>query len=351
MAECSICLGVLDQPCATPCGHTFCRRCVVDMLASGQGTWYGACPLCREPLNIYDVRDVGSGRALASPPVSTIFGSIFVQASGLGVASYHFDTKEDCYISYAEAPRSWRLDDGTSPPAKKPFEDPSWDPSTRTFRGNISWDPPFNGARRWEYEIVFACDFSAIVGGRVVQDGGGRDSRFDPPWRRGPGLSYLRWMPPPPTIFGTVFVQGLAYAAGAEGVASYHFDSEKDCYISYASAPEPWLLDDGSRPPQRKPFEDASYVEATRTFRGTVTWPLGFGGAVRWEYEMVFAESFGRIAGGAMRALDRDGAVLSTSPFVDPTAPDAAEVVGRRRPLLYVRRPTPPPEPIWLGED
>eukprot|EP00435_Cladocopium_sp_Y103_P026482 s2911_g6.t1 len=41
----------------------------------------------------------------------------------------------DCYISYDAAPETWRLDDGSRPPPKKPWEEVSYDPDTRIFRG------------------------------------------------------------------------------------------------------------------------------------------------------------------------------------------------------------------------
>jgi len=51
---------------------------------------------------------------------------------------------------------------------KKTFEDPSYDPMTRTFRGTVNWEPTsWGGAKRWYYEMIFSADFGAIVGGNV----------------------------------------------------------------------------------------------------------------------------------------------------------------------------------------
>ena len=55
---------------------------------------------------------------------------------------------------------------------------------------------------------------------------------------------------------------------GEKGVASYHFDSPDNCYISYENAPVGWVLADGSHPPAQKPFVNPRYHEATRTFTG-----------------------------------------------------------------------------------
>ena len=89
-------------------------------------------------------------------PVDTIFGQTFVQGRTPGVASYHFDSPDDCYISYSAAPPSWRRADGSAPPARQPFLSPAYDAATRTFTGTIDWgDNPFGGAARWEYTMVF----------------------------------------------------------------------------------------------------------------------------------------------------------------------------------------------------
>ena len=76
---------------------------------------------------------------LEKPAVDTIFGSAFLQNGRPGVAAYHFDSIEDCYISYAAAPDGWRLADGAKPPARKPFDTPVWEPATRTFTATVDW--------------------------------------------------------------------------------------------------------------------------------------------------------------------------------------------------------------------
>jgi len=98
-----------------------------------------------------------------------------------GIASYHFDAADDCYISYANADHTWLLDDGRPPPAKKLFVNPAFDAETRTFRGEILWDVPFNGCSRCVYKMVFAKDLSRIIDGQVQEyDAGGfqRDTVF-----------------------------------------------------------------------------------------------------------------------------------------------------------------------------
>ena len=68
-------------------------------------------------------------------------------------------------------------------------------------------------------------------------------------------------------IIGRVYVQG-----NTVGLASYHFNSINDCYISYSSPQcSMWpALDNGDRPPTRKPFVNISIDEVKRTFRGDI---------------------------------------------------------------------------------
>lgn len=119
---------------------------------------------------------------------------------------------------------------------------------------------------------------------------------------------------------GQCYLQG-----GSEGVASYHFEPDASgalsaAFISYSNAPPDWKLDDGSRPPARKHFIEPRYDAASRTFTGTIVWADGsqpgedgaspaatFGGEARWEYTMVFSESFRIICGGGLRRYGVDG--------------------------------------------
>ena len=125
------------------CGHlAACAECA-DGLES--------CPLCRRAISLYSTVSVESALPLRVPAVATIFGSTYLQGGKPGVAAYHFDAEADCYISYEHAPPGWRLDDGSSPPAKKPFLNPKYDPATRTFTGTIEWsEATINGGdARW----------------------------------------------------------------------------------------------------------------------------------------------------------------------------------------------------------
>lgn len=133
--------------------------------------------------------------AAAADVTATLpFGSVYTQSLGpksgkdtVGIASYHFVSESDCFISYEQAPPFWKCTDGSSPPAKKPFTNTSFDATTRTFRGEVQWDPPMvPNSPVWKYEIVFSEDFSTIASGKC--DLGQNNER-----KFGPAASDLRY--------------------------------------------------------------------------------------------------------------------------------------------------------------
>ena len=317
-SECPICFNPYSSPCQTTCGHVFCAECLTRSFPPETPS-SGACPLCRAPVSLYSTVDRTSMQPLRMPDVTSPFGASYWQHGEPGVAAYHFESLDAgcfdaidgrCFISYENAPPDWKLSDGSTVPARKPFVGASYDAPSRTFRGTIDWSPhTLGGDARWEYTMIFSDDFNLIAGGQLqgyAPDGQPtREQRF----ASANGLVYWRGVPAPSSIVGCTFVQG-----GRLGLASYHFESlDADavggCYISYAAAPDSWNLGDGTRPPTRKPFENASYDEAARTFRGSIDWsPTTFGGDQRWEYEMVFSEDFAAITGGTVTSYDPSGA-------------------------------------------
>ena len=313
---CPICLADYRAPCRTPCGHVYCAECLLSTLHSWGA---GKCPLCRQGVSVYSTIGVADDVPLRMPDVSTIFGLVFVQGGHAGVASYHFASPDDCWISYADAPEEWKLDDGSRPMPKKPFTAVAFDAATRTFHGTVLWEEAtFDGASRWEYMMVFSEDYNLIVGGQMQEfgpDGAARDTHRFPTQ-----LVYWRQRPSPTTLGGCTFVQG-----GTVGLASYHFPTDhfdelpyeqlEAPYISYEVAPPFWSQDDGSAMPRKKPFINASYDGATRTFRGTIHWEPPLHGEARWEYEMHFDEQFETIAGGQVRAFDAQGAETQQHTF------------------------------------
>ena len=114
---------------------------------------------------------------------STIFGSVYVQQGlGVGQGSVHFVSEIEGYINYTAAPYvDWLLDDGSRLPAQKPFTETSYDPVTRTFRGEHDWWPTsFNGIQKRKIEMVFSNDFGTISEGKLINfyaDGRSREER------------------------------------------------------------------------------------------------------------------------------------------------------------------------------
>ena len=164
-AECPVCLAShpLRDLLLTKCEHKFCKSYVGSILKAADAT----CPLCRREITPYDTTRLSTGQALAERP-TTIFGGVYIQGGTLGLASYHFSEQES-YISYSAAPRIWRLDDGSPPPAKKPFLHATYDASCRTFRAVVDWsDNNCHGNVEWIYRMVFSEDFRTIEKGEVI---------------------------------------------------------------------------------------------------------------------------------------------------------------------------------------
>ena len=114
----------------------------------------------------------------------------------------------------------------------------------------VDWSPAaISGGSEWRIVMIFDEGYRAIYEGEVAvyrRDGTLLRKNFF-----GAQLRYRRAIN---SIFGTAYIQGNCL-----GLASYHFPSEGDCYISYARAFESWRLDDGSRPPLKKTFKKVSY--------------------------------------------------------------------------------------------
>ena len=109
----------------------------------------------------------------------------------------------------------------------------------------------------------------------------------------------------PDTIAGGVYIQGSIV-----GLASYHFDSVETSYISYESPQcNDWPnLDDGSRPAEKKYFQNPNYDAVSRTFIGTIDWsPTSWDNDKLWKYTMVFSEDFMTIDSGSVEHFTEIG--------------------------------------------
>jgi SNF2 family DNA or RNA helicase len=75
LGECAVCLEPPARPTLLPCGHTFCRACLLNCFAAAKASSEGvdgACPLCEAPVVLADVLSVDPTRgpiaAFASSP-------------------------------------------------------------------------------------------------------------------------------------------------------------------------------------------------------------------------------------------------------------------------------------------
>ena len=53
--ECAICYGILSQPHALPCNHTFCGGCIESLreaTGTGEGHRMIKCPICRKRVRV-----------------------------------------------------------------------------------------------------------------------------------------------------------------------------------------------------------------------------------------------------------------------------------------------------------
>ena len=120
-----------------------------------------------------------------------------MQGNTLGLASYHFESEENCYISYSSPQcQQWPdLENGERPPAKKQFVNISVDEEQRVFKGDIVWAPTsWHGDVLWRYKMRFSEDYGTIIGGKVeafdaVENGNIRDTHVF-----GVNLIYKRWL-------------------------------------------------------------------------------------------------------------------------------------------------------------
>ena len=100
--------------------------------------------------------------------IESPFGYSYIQHNTVGLASFHFDENVP-YISYENAPYSWRLDNNQRPPIRKKFQDWSYDSITRSFRGNVAWTiATFDGDAFRKHEFIFSRNFNRIESGSVT---------------------------------------------------------------------------------------------------------------------------------------------------------------------------------------
>ena len=163
--SCMVCFEDIVEKCSLKCSHFFCKRCVLEMLKEQLVKL--SCPYCRQESKVYEIEDHTNGTFILQKP-NTIVGGTYVQGLTIGLASYHFESIENSYISY-ESPlcQNWPdLDNGSRPAERKYFNNPEYDTLTRKFTGNINWSPTsWRNDVLWKYTMIFSEDFIEIESG------------------------------------------------------------------------------------------------------------------------------------------------------------------------------------------
>jgi len=151
----------------------------------------------------------------AAPIASNVVlaGSVYVQVGvggGLGVASYHFKSPTECFISYVNAPPDWKLDNNMMPPPEKYFTRTSYNDVTRTFKGVIEWPTlaRWGDDYEWDYMFTFSETFDEIVSGTCTSKPSGNIDSYGRPLTSGVSsndalLRYKRWTPEVPVSSST----------------------------------------------------------------------------------------------------------------------------------------------------
>ena len=164
LKDCAICYEGIADKCCLPCSHDFCSNCILSFI--NNTTSLLLCPICRREVEISDVARENGDKLVFKP--TTIIDGVYIQGEEEGLASYHFPSIESSYISY-ESPNCsmWpTLEDGSRPPPRKYFINPSYNEETKTFKGDIDWSPTrWESEMLWRYTMIFSDDLLFIESG------------------------------------------------------------------------------------------------------------------------------------------------------------------------------------------
>lgn len=160
--DCPVCLcSSSDQLLfvQAPCGHAVCQPCMERILLTqpnGVAT-RGLCPICRNPVNLFELVWQNDPRKVAYPrdtniTDSPIHGLTFVGRPEEG-PTFHF-TEDVPYIITASDGR------------RIPFETFHWHDKSRTFHGTLTDE---STARDWNVVLQFSSDLRYISNGIVSQ--------------------------------------------------------------------------------------------------------------------------------------------------------------------------------------
>lgn len=172
-----------DSSAGGLCNHVFCLPCLENLLHRpmkdpqvhdnhlGAPTM-GRCPECETELRKFEIKDTKSGK-LKYKRNADIHGTPLNRQiyrpkdKTLQLGNFHFNDEKP-YIDFKAGIEQdkdmWIMNDGNQVPKKKYFEDGCFfDESTRTFHGQIKWQPiTFQGAHQWDVVLAFNKNFDAI---------------------------------------------------------------------------------------------------------------------------------------------------------------------------------------------
>lgn len=292
-SSCPICWHDLSSDAVQgPCGHGFCRPCLERVLLAASIPTQGLCPMCRQSLSLFDLKQQ-QGEALypLNPDLSEITPLIGA-AYSLRNQEHHNRSNElwdqlPDKITFGE--QGPFFDDNTENIVKYQWHNPS-----RTIRFlNSNSDPMVLSLSCDWRTILRACCQDKVLLGSIYRQCAGETMYA--PLRSPPSYHST-------TVFGNTFCQAMMV-----GLASYHFVSETESYISYEhSATAMWgTLDNGLALPSRAPFRNVTVED--RVFRGQICWWNDFGstwhGMKQWDYEIHFDEQFYTILRGQVHSI------------------------------------------------
>lgn len=379
--HCPICLhdyNDTDRPHVFgPCRHGFCLPCIEHLLTSPTvlsrhpqdedvSTTWGQCPLCRAEVSLFDLRYHHHGRR----KIGQVKTARETMATSQHVIPYNDDTSWDTTplrnsvyavhqshgtnlpvivfgecspdTTYCELPST------TNQELRYRCRQLQFHTPTRTC--DLQFVVPAEPVTILRMVLTFSYDWRFVTRGRFFTSCPGTlcnttgtttttppsmiaillGGRSGPLYRRiaGPDTTSVVNIPPsagaptyhPQTIWGNTFCQAFTV-----GLASYHFVSPDNIYISYEhpSIAQWPPLDNGMPIPSRVPFRNAvvevNEANGTTMFRGQICWYEDFGTTwhdhVQWDYQFVVDSAQYCILQGRVRCVTRTGIVNDLSTF------------------------------------
>ncbi|GAX19197.1 hypothetical protein FisN_4Lu589 [Fistulifera solaris] len=220
--SCPICWHDLSHTAVQgPCGHAFCRPCLERVLLATAIPTQGLCPMCRQSTSLFDLQQEEKPLYPYNPDLSEMTPLMGLTYLLQDVANLHNGTS----VMHNRLPARILFDEsgavityGSTTRQTVKFQ---WHNPSRTMRLEDE-----NGAG--PLTLTFACDWRTIHRASAADK-----SIVGCIYRASEEIAMLTIPRTPPTylsntLFGNTFCQ-----AKIVGLASYHFVSKDECYISY----------------------------------------------------------------------------------------------------------------------